>query len=109
MDSNILRFYDPSVSLDEKYSSTINIYKARRGSKKCATVVQNFYPGTEKGSKKFMEIISSTGVSSSYKMMEDYDTQNKVYIFSGDKLIEVIDALTNVFDIDKEFIKCQGW
>ena len=108
MNNYALKFYDPTVELDEKFSNIINIYKIPRGSKKCDIIVKGFNPNNDEDSKKFVKIISKTGGSGTYKMIEKYDTTNKVYIFSGDKRTEIINTLINDFGCDEDSIIKHG-
>ena len=59
--------------------------------------------------KEFVSTVSKKfGISGCCKMMEDYDSKNKVFIFTGDKRDEIREILINNYKKDDEFIKYHG-
>lgn len=104
-----LEFYNPVSELDNKYSKEIHLHRIPRGGKKCDIIIQGLIFESNDDSKEFIKSVSTkTGVGGSHKMIDKYDKNNKVYIFTGDKRDDIVDILINKYEYEKEFIKYYG-
>jgi translation initiation factor 1 (eIF-1/SUI1) len=108
MDNFGEEFYKPETELENKYSNEIHLHRVSRGTRKCDVIVQGLVFNDNEQSKEFIKSVKKIGVSGTHKMMDDYDTINKVYVFSGDKRDEIAEILVNKFNRDMEFIKYHG-
>jgi translation initiation factor 1 (eIF-1/SUI1) len=109
MDEFNQEFYNPENELEEKYSNEIHMHRVSRGARKCDIIIQGLVFKIDSDSKTFIKTITKKfGISGCYKMMEDYDKKNKVYVFSGDKRDEIINILIEEYNKDIEFIKKHG-
>lgn len=104
-----MEFYNPENELDEKYSNTVHMHRVSRGARKCDTIIQGLIFSSNEISKEFVSLVSKKfGINGCCKKMEDYDTKNNVFIFTGDKRDEIADILINNYGRDYEFIKYHG-
>ena len=103
------QFYNPETELEDKYSNEIHLHRVSRGARKCDVIIQGLIFKTNEESKEFVKLVSKKfGISGCYKMIEDYDKKNKVYIFSGDKRDAIVEILVEKFERDIDFIKFHG-
>ena len=109
MDNFGEQFYNPEKELDDKYLNEIHMHKIMRGARKSDVIVQGLVFASIDDTKKFISTITSKlGVGGSHKMIKEYDTVNKVFLFSGDKRDEIKDILVNDYGKEEEFIKYHG-
>lgn len=102
-------FYNPENELETKYSNTIHMHKVMRNGKKSNIIVQGLVFSNETDIKDFISKISTKcGTGGSYKMMEDYDKKNKVFMFNGDKREQIKQVLMSDYGKEEDFIKYHG-
>jgi translation initiation factor 1 (eIF-1/SUI1) len=110
MDKFGQQFYNPETELENKYSNEIHIHRVSRNARKCTIIIQGLvFESTEKSKEFVSEVSKKYGIGGCHKMMEDYDEKNKVYVFSGNKIDEIVDVLVDKYNRDREFIKYHGW
>lgn len=103
------QFYNPESELNNKYSNEIHMHRVNRGARKSDVIIQGLVFKTNEETKEFVSNVSKKfGISGCCKMMDDYDSKNKVFIFTGDKRDEIREILINNYKKDDEFIKYHG-
>ncbi len=105
---NFEQFYNPETETNNNYSNEIHLHRVSRGTRKCDVIVQGLFFKTNEESKEFIKLVKKIGVSGCYKMMEEYDKKNKVYIFAGDKRDQIAQILIEKYERNKDFIKYHG-
>ena len=109
MDNFDNEFYNPENELNEKYSNEIHMHRINRGARKSDVIIQGLTFKTNDEIKEFITLISKKfGISGCCKMLEDYDSVNKVFIFTGDKRDKIRDILIETYNKDYDFIKYHG-
>ena len=102
-------FYNPENELNEKYSNEIHMHRVNRGARKSDVIIQGLIFSKTEETKEFITLVSKKfGISGCCKMVQDYDTKNKVFIFTGDKRDEIREILITNYNRDDEFIKYHG-
>ena len=102
-------FYNPENELNEKQLNEIHIHRVNRGTRKSDIIIQGLIFKTNDESKTFVSLVSKKfGISGCYKIMEDYDKKNSVFIFTGDKREDIVKILIESYNKDEEFIKYHG-
>lgn len=102
-------FYNPENELNDKYSNEIHMHRVNRGARKSDVIIQGLIFKSNEETKEFISTVSKKfGISGCSKMMPDYDSKNKVFVFTGDKRDEIKDILINTYNRDEEFIKYHG-
>lgn len=117
MDEFNNEFYNPETELEDKYSNEIHLHRVSRGTRKCDIIIKGLIFKTkkdEKGniideSKEFIKLVTKKfGICGCYKIVEEYDEKNKVYVFSGDKRDDIVKILVEKYNRDAEFIIYHG-
>lgn len=109
MDNFNQEFYNPETELDNKYSNEIHLHRISRGTRKSDIIIQGLVFEKNEETKAFISLVSKKfGISGCSKKMEDYDSKNNVFIFTGDKRDEIVDILIKTYNKDREFIKFHG-
>ena len=99
------QFYNPNSELDEGCFNEIHLHRVSRGTRKCDVIIQGLIFKKDDESKKLINLVSKKfGISGCFKMMQDYDNKNKVYVFTGDKRDEIVEILIEKYNRTYEHI-----
>lgn len=86
----------------------INIYKKTRG-RKMNTIITGLIFNNKKEGEQFMKSLKKKfGMNGSYKMDNEMDTENPIFIFTGDFTKQIIEILINEYKININSIKICG-
>lgn len=102
-------FYNPEKDLDDKYLNEIHMHRVNRGARKSDVIIQGLIFKSNEESKEFISNVSKKfGISGCCKILSNYDSKNKVFVFTGDKRDEIKEILINNYDKDEDHIKYHG-
>lgn len=109
MANNDFNIYNADTELNLQYDYEINIHSVLRGAKKHQTIVQGLKFNNAEESKEFLKTIKKKlGIGGCLKKMEDYDTKNEIFLFTGEYSEKIKDYLVNNCNKNEDFIKFHG-
>jgi len=102
-------FSNNQNDIENNLNSDIHIYVQQRGTKKSDTIIKGLFFANKIESKAFLSSIKKKfGINGCIKKMEDIDSMNDVFQFSGDYGIKIKDVLIKDYSKKEENFKLHG-